>query len=585
LARQKRLVLGLPVILAVATVFGFGVIDAPIAAARLMWSGPLAHDGAGPSPAHYAAVACARASQCTAVDETGDEVTFDPKGGAVLSTAAVDPGARAVFALTCPSAWQCTAVDLAGNAVTFNPRSPASISSRQLARNRALLGVACPTIRQCTAVDQDRREITFDPGKPGSRRGVSLGIQLGTGITGLACPSVTRCVVVDGGGEVVGFNPRSPGRPKPVQMLNDSAIAVACPSAAECVIASAGGDRFTFTMNPTTVRPTLKRSDVSNARVDTTQPTALACPSLTYCELVDSAGHAIEFDPGGSGATNSSLIAGGGSLSGVACATPAACVAVDSAGDAYSGAGRLPATPVATGRPKVSGVALQGRLLRGTARGWFGVRTSLRLQWVRCSSRGRFCRSIDGANRLSYRLTAADAGHTLRLVEQAANEAGLSHAVASAPTVQVRGLPAAPTVTDLSLTDVVTGRPQLAFDVHASIWGPTLRSVRVWLPTGLSARPVRARAGSLPFEAFGTGSRVGGLWAGSFAVMRGGRGVVLTSDPAAVALRVNLRSELTATHTLVDRARRHLLTEMTLTASVPDSRGRIWRTEVQLVVR
>ena len=81
LSRRKRPLLGLPVILAMATMLAFGVIEPPSAAARLAWNGPMAHDNAGSMPTHYAAVACALVSQCTAVDETGDEVTFDPRSG------------------------------------------------------------------------------------------------------------------------------------------------------------------------------------------------------------------------------------------------------------------------------------------------------------------------------------------------------------------------------------------------------------------------------------------------------------------------------------------------------------------------
>ncbi len=578
--------LGLPVILAIATMLAFGVIEPPNAAARLAWNGPLAHDNAGSTPTHYAAVACALVSQCTAVDETGDEVTFDPRSGAVLSVATVDPGAQAVYALTCPSAKQCTVVDLAGNAITFDPRSPQSSSSRRLAEgNHALLGIACPSIYQCTAVDQDRHEITFDPGKSGAAHRVSLGTKLGTGTTGLACATVSSCVVADAAGEVVGFNPRNPGRPRPVQLLNDSAVGVVCPSASECVIASSGGERVTFSLSPTSARLTPKRGAISAARVDTAQPTALACPDSTYCVLVDSIGRAVEFDPGGSGATTSTVIAAGESMSGVACATPALCVAVDTAGDAFSGAGKLPRIPVATGPPSVSGVALQGRLLRGSTRGWSGVRTSLRLQWLRCSRQGRSCRTISGANALSYRLTAADAGHRLRLVEQAANQAGLGRVVTSPLTGRIRGLPAAPTVTHLSLSGLVSGRPRLQFDLRASIWGPKLGSVRVQLPAGLRARRAGRGVGSLPFEAFGTGRQDGGLWAGSFAVLRGGLGVELTSDPAAEDLRVDLRRGLVATHELIERARRHEPTKLMMTASVRGaSSGRTLHTNVPLTV-
>jgi sensor domain CHASE-containing protein len=78
---------------------------------------------------------------------------------------------------------------------------------------------------------------------------------------------------------------------------------------------------------------------------------------------------------------------------------------------------------------------------------------------------------------------------------------------------------------------------------------------------------------------------VGGLWAGSFAVLRGGLGVELTSDPPADGLNVDLRRGLIATHQLIERARRHEPTKLTVTASVRGaSGGRIFRTKVPLTV-
>jgi len=428
-------------LLVVACLLGSGAVDQASASAELIWAGPVAHDDLGLGPQHYGAVACARTSQCTAVDETGGEVTFDPRTSGVVTAAAIDSGTQAVYALACPTSTQCTAVDLNGRAATFNPRHPTAHHRTRLSRNQSLVAVACPSRRQCTAVTANRYEITFDPRKHGSaRRHVSLRTQAGTGITGIACPSLSECVAVDGAGEVVGFDPRAPGKLKPVRLLNDSAVAVACPSAAECVVVGFGGERITFSMDRVGRTPTLNPNTVSRAKVDTQQPNALACPSVTYCVLVDSAGRAVEFDPGGSRAIATSPVVGD-SLSAVACKTSAACVAVDSVGDAFLGGGRLPAVPVARGLPRVSGMPLQGDLLKGSGSRWSPHATSLHPQWERCSSSGRACREIAGATSLRYRLTAADVGHTIRLVERAANQAGFGAAVVSRATGSVRRRP------------------------------------------------------------------------------------------------------------------------------------------------
>lgn len=423
--------------LAGALTLGLGVVQPAGAAAELTWRGPIAHDYAVAGTSHYSAVACPLISQCTAIDELGDEVTFDPRGGAITTAATVDPGARVVYSLTCPSAMQCTAVDLDGRAVTFNPQSPAKRASRLLAPRRALLAVACPSRFQCTVVDSRGDESTYNPW--GARRGphVWLRAEAGSGITGLACPTVTRCVVVDGAGEFVGFDPRAPGRPEPSRLLNDAAIAVVCPAAALCVVAGSRGERVTLAIDRADTKPSLSLRVLSRARVDPVQPDALACPSVTYCVLVDSAGHAVEFDPGGSGATASSLIVADASFSGVACAAPTLCVAVDSVADAFAGAGQLPVLPVAAARPVVSGKPIQGDRLSGSA-DWTGVETSLHVRWERCSRGGSSCHRIPGATGLRYKLTAADLGHRLRLVAQAANQAGFGASVVSVATRVVR---------------------------------------------------------------------------------------------------------------------------------------------------
>ena len=71
-----------------------------------------------------AGVACASPSQCTAVDSTGREVTFDPNAPGTSTPSSVDPGNK-LGAVACVPPSQCTAVDNAGDEVTFNPATRA----------------------------------------------------------------------------------------------------------------------------------------------------------------------------------------------------------------------------------------------------------------------------------------------------------------------------------------------------------------------------------------------------------------------------------------------------------------------------
>jgi lysophospholipase L1-like esterase len=67
-------------------------------------------------------------------------------------------------------------------------------------------------------------------------------------------------------------------------------------------------------------------------------------------------------------------------------------------------------------RPKLSGEAEVGRVLRSTRGAWSGRPTRYRVRWRRCNARGRRCSAIRGASRTRYRLAARDAGHRIRSV-------------------------------------------------------------------------------------------------------------------------------------------------------------------------
>ena len=122
------------------------------------------------------ALACPIASQCTAVDGSGNEVTFDPATGAVnpAGVTTVDTG-HFLQGVSCPLATQCTAVDNAGRQVTFNPVDRVGELSRSHdSRFHAL--VACGLVPErnamhCDGRHQNGREVTFDPttGRPTQR--------------------------------------------------------------------------------------------------------------------------------------------------------------------------------------------------------------------------------------------------------------------------------------------------------------------------------------------------------------------------------------------------------------------------------
>ncbi len=184
------------------------------ARAARSWSAPIEID---PNPG-FPSVACPSASQCTAVDFSGNEVTFNPTSPGTPAPATIDNSKNnELNAVACPSVKQCTAVDSFGDEVTFNPTSPGALISATAVDSRPLEGVGCPSLRQCTAVDTGGRELTFDPALAGAPTLALIdtnGLH-GAGLDAVACPSANQCTAVDDYGGEVTFNPISPGRLRP----------------------------------------------------------------------------------------------------------------------------------------------------------------------------------------------------------------------------------------------------------------------------------------------------------------------------------------------------------------------------------
>jgi alpha-galactosidase len=121
-------------------------------------------------------VSCPSTGQCTAVDGDGNEFTFDPVTETVNAAGltaiegdnpAIGSGLGVMTSVACSSGTQCTAVDLSGNAVSFDPTS-GTVNSAGVAAidpsGNGLESVACDSDGgSCTAVDLDGRALTFSP--------------------------------------------------------------------------------------------------------------------------------------------------------------------------------------------------------------------------------------------------------------------------------------------------------------------------------------------------------------------------------------------------------------------------------------
>ena len=426
----------------------------------------------------YSAVACPAVSQCTAMDNFGDEATFDPGGTGSVGAAAVDADADVVYGIACPSATQCTAVDDLGAAATFDPQSPAGATVTTIVTGHPLLAVACPSLTQCTAVDDDRYAATFDPQRPAAAQYTDLQTPAGASILGIACPSAAQCTALDGAGDAVTFDPQAPGPRSPVRVLPGPGVAIACPTAAVCIAVDADGDRTTFEPSAPAKRTT--------AGISTSQPVALSCPSATYCVSVDTNGTALEFDPHAMALTVGRSLGTGVRAAGLSCPSIGRCVAVDFAGTAFTGTQTILGVPAAITAPRITGHLLQGDLLTARQGIWRNAPTSYSAQWERCTATGRSCRAITGATALTHRAVSADVGHTLRIVEIGANPLGDGPEATSRATHPIAGLPAGPRVSAATLIAPRHGAARLRLALTAARYGPLLKRISVRLPSGVT---------------------------------------------------------------------------------------------------
>jgi hypothetical protein len=287
------------------------------------------------------AVACPTAGQCTAIDNTGQEITFNSHSPGGRTSSTVDPG-DFLAAIACPTRTQCTAVSTTGKEVTFNPISPGHPEPLPVDSANVLTWIACPTSTQCTAVDGGGAEVTFNPTSPGHPKVITIDVTNDNypspiGLNGIACTSATQCVAVDEDGDELRFNPQHPppsynfytstggGTVTGGDDTGQPLDAIACPSSSQCTAVDDTGSVVTSD-------PDNQGSATNTALDDTNNGNtfwSIACPSSAQCTAVDNAGVAVTFNPA-SPPANPTLtpIDSGGNLTGLACPSAIQCAAV-----------------------------------------------------------------------------------------------------------------------------------------------------------------------------------------------------------------------------------------------------------------
>jgi hypothetical protein len=121
---------------------------------------------------------------------------------------------------------------------------------------------------------------------------------------------------------------------------------------------------------------------------------------------------------------------------------------------AGNGVAASAAKPANTAPPTISGTPQEGKTLTGDRGVWTNSPTDYNYFWARCDKTGDSCATISGAHALTYTLTSADVGNTLRFRVQASNGDGSTTAT-SVPSAVVTAAPP-PSTTTVTTTTVAT---------------------------------------------------------------------------------------------------------------------------------
>ena len=360
----------------------------------------------------------------------------------------MDPAGGGFTALACPSTDLCVAVDATGNAFVSTDLMSrvATWTVEAIDPGNRLSGIACPSASLCVATDSNESVVTStDPagGAGAWSRAVvdtwysqSCGkydqFPCPTALIGVSCPSTGLCVAMDFiGGTLTSTDPAGGAAAWTRKQIDSAAyysggmVGFSCPSIALCVAASNVSEDGQIDV---TGAPTRSASDWTAYPVPFS-PYWISCPLASLCV---SDGGAVSTDPmAGPASWRTSDIDPQSLLSGIACASPLECVAVDIAGQAVIG---TPAVlPIRTGAlPRITGEARVGETLRTTTGGWVGT-DPIRYddQWQRCDPR---CVPITNATSTMYRVTREDRYARIRAQVTASDPAGTSRPVVSART-------------------------------------------------------------------------------------------------------------------------------------------------------
>ena len=132
--------------------------------------------------------------------------------------------------------------------------------------------------------------------------------------------------------------------------------------------------------------------------------------------------------------------------------------------------------PTVITAPTIAGTAQEGQTLTLTQGTWNNTPTSVTDQWERCDTSGANCAAIAGQTGLTYVVGAADAAHTLEVLETATNTGG----TATSPSSHTATIVAPPTPITAPLLSGNAIQNQTLTDHHGNWTGSPTSYTYTW---------------------------------------------------------------------------------------------------------
>ena len=247
-------------------------------------------------------MSCESSTMCVAGDNAGNIFySTNPSSGTVTSwTQANLDGTNFINAISCPSASLCVAGDSVGNVLVST--SPATLTGASWVAYSvdpgfSITSISCPSSPSttvCVAVDNYGNVVTSTNPTGGATAWTVTSVAPAFSFNGVSCASANLCVAVVGttsSNAYVSTNPLggvSAWTPVTITTGSPVPTAISCPSTTFCAAVDSSGDTIT-SMNPTGGATAWNRQNVDFSQV----LTSISCSSAYLCDAFDNSGDAI----------------------------------------------------------------------------------------------------------------------------------------------------------------------------------------------------------------------------------------------------------------------------------------------------